>query len=526
MTRKNHYIPAALFLALSAGEMLSGCIENDIPYPRIPQMILSIAAEGESREANIDSIAFGVTVYLDEDTDIENVSFSDFTFTEGAEADPNLLEGTYDLSKPLIVSLTRYQTYDWEIRAVQDIERIFRVKGEIGQSVIDPVAKRVVVTMPTGTDLSKLTLTEVKLGPVGITTLTPNLVPGPLDLSYPMRVAVMCHGRTEYWTIYAETTDLLVTTSADAWSQVVWVYGEGPADGTPGVRYRDSESSEWTEVPASEILGTPSNFSCCIHGLAPLSQYTVQAYSGEDMGNEVEVTTEATADIPDGDFEQWSKTDKGMWNPWNEGGLQYWDTGNQGSFTVRVNLTEPSEHTATGSGLSAQLSTKFVAVFGIGKLGSGSIYTGKFAKLDGMNGVLNFGQPWTLRPTKLKGFYQYQGGSIDYATEEYNSLKGLPDTCHIYVALTDWTAPYEIRTNPSNRQLFDKNAPYIIGYGELLKAGTMDSFEAFEIPIEYKSTSAVPSYLQITCTSSKYGDFFTGSTGSILWVDQFSFGWD
>ncbi len=105
-------------------------------------------------------------------------------------------------------------------------------------------------------------------------------------------------------------------------------------------------------------------------------------------------------------------------------------------------------------------------------------------------------------------------------------MKGRPDTCFIYVALTDWTAPYEIRTNPKNRNLFDPNASYVIGYGKMQYSGTMDDWQEFEIPISYRSTSKVPTYIQITAATSKYGDYFTGGNGAVLWVDQFSLGWD
>lgn len=32
--------------------MSGGCIENDLPYPSIPQHILALAAEGESRASS------------------------------------------------------------------------------------------------------------------------------------------------------------------------------------------------------------------------------------------------------------------------------------------------------------------------------------------------------------------------------------------------------------------------------------------------------------------------------------------
>ncbi len=512
----------------AACAMLAGCIENDIPYPRITQNILAIAAEGELKSAYIDSIAFEATVYLEETVDIQNVRFTEYRISPEGTSDPDLLEGTYDLTQPLFVTLSRFQDYNWEIKAVQEIERYFQVKGEVGSSVIDPVGHRVVVNVLEGTDLSNLTLERVKLGPAGITTITPGLKPGPLDLSYPLRVEVECFGRTEIWTIYAQYTEAVVTTTAaDAWSRVVWVYGQGPADVKNSIQYRLASSEEWVTVPESLITQTQGEFYAAIPHLQPLTEYVVRTVSGDNIGNEITVTTQATADIPNGDFENWCQIGKGQWCPYPENGEKFWDTGNKGSMTMGVNLTVPSTHTPTGSGYAAECSTKFVG-FGatVGKLGAGSIFTGEYLRTDKTNGVLGFGRPWNLRPTKLKGFYQYSAKPIDYADESMKSMIGKPDTCHIYVALTDWTAPYEIRTSPSARQLFDKNASYVIGYGEMQYSGEMSAYREFEIPITYRSTSRVPTYLQITCSTSKYGDYFTGGSGSVLYIDQLSFDYD
>lgn len=506
--------------------MLTGCIKNDIPYPRIPQNIISLVAEGEARSASINSETNEVTVYLEETVDIQNVKFVNYEYSEGATSEPDLLEGSYNLTNPIIVTLYKYYDYDWTIKAEQTIERYFSIEGQIGESVIDDIAKRVIVTMPEGTDLKDLTLQQIKLGPAGITTMSPDLKPGKIDLSYPLRVAVECFGRTEYWTIYVELSELVVSTSrVDAWSEVVWAYGDGPSDVKNGFQYREASSSDWIDVPMSLVTQVQGAFSCYIPHLKPLTEYVVRAVSGNDKGNEVKVTTQATADLPDGDFENWCQIGKVIF-PYAEVGEQFWDTGNTGSATLGQNLTVPSDHTPTGSGKSAECTTKFVGIVGIGKLGAGSLFTGKFRKVDGTNGILDFGRPWILRPTKLKGYFQYKGKNIDYASSELSVLKGRPDTCIIYVALTDWTAPYEIRTNPKNRILFDKDASYVIGYGQMQYSGTMDDFKEFEIDIKYKDTSKVPSYIQVTCATSKYGDYFTGGNGSVMWVDQFSFGWD
>lgn len=533
MSNNSHHLkgrfPLLSVLAILLGSLLSGCIKNDIPYPYITQMILAIAAEGQEKEAYIDSIAFEVNIYLEETTDIENVCFTEYRISTDGVSDPNLLEGTYDLSKPLAVTLSRFQDYTWEIIGHQEIERYFVVSGQIGESLIDPVAKRVVVTMPKSADLAHLTLESIKLGPAGITTLSPDIKPGPIDLEYPMNVEVTCHGRTQIWTLYAQFTDSPVTTTqVDAWSKVIWAYGAGPAEGNNGFEYHKVGESSWTKVPENCMVAKGSVFSCYIPHLEPLTEYVVRATSDDYVGEEITVKTDGTEDIPNGDFENWWRdtSNKNMWCPWAENGPRFWDTGNKGSNTLGESLTVPSDHTPTGSGLSVQCTTKFVGIGIAGKLGAGSIFSGEYLRTEGTNGVLAFGQPWTLRPTSLKGYYQYNAAPIDYASSDFKDLKGQPDTCHIYVALTDWTAPYEIRTKASDRQLFNKNASYVIAYGELVYSGHMSQYQPFEIKLNYRDTSRVPTYLQITATASKYGDYFTGGNGSVLYVDQFSFEWD
>ncbi len=521
---RNIYLCTAAVVSL----LIAGCIHNDLPYPKIPQNILSIAAKGQLNPARIDTTDYTVKITLDEEADIQAVQFTQFTYSPEAECNKNLLEGTWDLSVPMTVELTLYQSYRWMISAEQNIEYYFTVAGQIGETVIDAVGHRIIVNVPEKADLSKTEITSIKLGPRDITSLVPECKIGTIiDLSAPMKIDATAWGRTEDWTIYAQRTESVVSTTAvDPWSMVVWAYGEGPADATNYFEYCEDGSSTWIRVPNADTTSKDGALSCCIKHLKPLTKYTVRACSGDNKGNEIAVTTQATEVLPDSDFEQWWQNGK-IWCPWSEGGTQFWDTGNTGAATLGESNVQPSDYVPAGlSGKSAELKTEFKGLFGIGKLAAGSIYTGSYKKTDGTNGILDFGRPWTLRPTKLRGYYQYTTGDIDYTNKEMEYLKGRPDTCHIYIAMTDWTAPYEIRTNPNNRQLFDKNASYVIGYGELCRGTSMESYEEFTIELDYHSTSKIPSYIMITCASSKYGDFFTGSTKSVLYVDQLSLDYD
>lgn len=523
MTRKL-FFPSALILVMLA--VLAGCIKNDLPFPKAPQLITSLVAVGESQPAVIDSAAYKVTVYLDEQTDIRSVSFSEFTYTEGADCSENLLEGVYDLSSPLVVTLSKWQTYQWSVNAVQDIERYFTVEGQFGQTVIDAVGRRVVVRVPESADLSKLLLTSVKLGQKDVSKMTPDLQPGPIDLSRPLRVSIETFGRVEDWTIYAEKTEVTVqTVSADAWSQVVWVYGMTAGGREPIFQYRLASDVTWTDVPASCVTSEGNMHTARIPHLEPMTDYVVRCISGEDLGEEINVTTQATRDLPNGDFENWWQSGKN-WYPYAEGGDPFWDTGNRGVTITGPSNVTPSDYTPDGTGRAARLESVFASVLGIGKLGAGSIFTGSFVRIDGTNGILAFGREWNLRPTRLRGFYQYNAATIDYVQDPYKSLKGRPDSCQVYIALTDWERPDTIRTNPRNRHLFDPNSSSIIAYGQMTVSETGTSYKPFEIELVYRSTSRVPRFLQITAAASKYGDFFTGGAGSVLFVDQFSLDYD
>lgn len=504
------------------------CIHNDLPYPKIQQNITSLSAVGESQPSQIDSSNLSVTVYLTENVDIYNVSFNNFEITPGAEVDPDLSEGTYNLSSPIVVTLTKYQSYQWLIKAFQNIERYFAVEGQIGESIIDAVGQSIILQVPYSLDIKALKVTDIKLGPSGHTVLSPAIIAGnSYDFSNPVRVDVTSWGRTEEWTIYVERVEQTVNTdNIEAWSQVIWAYGSCEADKKGSFQYKKSDSDNWLDIDPSWLTQTGGSLSCYIPHLEPITSYDVRAVSNGENGNVVTVKTEDTMILPDGSFDQWWLKDGKVWCPWDEGGTPYWDTGNTGAATLGQSNVVPTDHTVTGSGQAAELNTKFVGIFGIGKLGAGSIYTGSFKKVDGTNGILDFGRPFNLRPTKLKGYYQYKTKDIDYTNSEWSDLKGRPDTCHIYIALTDWTAPYEIRTNPNNRQLFNKDADYVIAYGELLYSGTMEDYAPFEIKLEYRDYFTNPTYLQITCAASKYGDYFTGANGAVLYVDEFSLDYD
>ena len=65
---------------------LTGCIENDIPYPVVELEILGVTGEGFT--ATIDRLNRKVTLALDETTDISRVRITSVSLTD--EAQPSI----------------------------------------------------------------------------------------------------------------------------------------------------------------------------------------------------------------------------------------------------------------------------------------------------------------------------------------------------------------------------------------------------------------------------------------------------
>ena len=254
------------------------------------------------------------------------------------------------------------------------------------------------------------------------------------------------------------------------------------------------------------------------------TEYVCRAVAGvDDYGDEITFQTTEAIPLAGGTFDDWSQDGK-VWNPWASGATPFWDTGNKGATTLGDSNSAPTDDIWSGksSGKAAMLESKFVGIGMAGKLAAGNLFVGKYVATDGTNGILDFGQPYSAYPIRLKGYYKYLPKTIDNASNEYAYLKGVSDTCSIFIAVGDWDSPIEIRTNPNNRKLFDKNDKHVIAYGEFVSGAPVAVYKELNIELEYRATNRKPTYIILVCSASKYGDFFTGASGSVLYVDEFS----
>lgn len=517
-------------ICAAATAVWTGCIENDIPYPKIQPNFTEFVVEGELRPAAIDSATRTVTVFLDEAVDIEAVKVLDWGITKDAIfPDSTLMNGTLDMRKPIEVTMSIYQDYVWTITAIQNIERYFTVASQIGTSEIDVENLTVKALVPKDQPLGAIEVRSLKLaGPDAI--YSPELVGEEVDFTNPVAVTVTEFGREKVWSISVEQTDVnVILTNVDAWTCVAWAYADAEVGKNNGFEYRLSTESEWTVVPKQNIVYDGGSFTARIGGLLPQTEYVVRATSDEEHSAEHKFTTGSIVQLPNNTFTDWFLDDK-LWCPWPIDGTAFWGTGNKGAIKFGTSNSTPITDMMSLTGYQgAQLKTEFKGIGLVGKLAAGNIFTGDFVGIDGTDGILAFGREFTERPTKLIVTIKYSNVNITHTSSsnpDFKYMKGQPDTCIVWCALADWNEQFEVRTKPADRKLFSRNDEGVIAYGEFTSGDAIDSYRTIEIPLEYVSTSRVPKYIIVTGSASKYGDYFTGGNGSTLYVKDVTLGYD
>ncbi len=352
--------------------------------------------------------------------------------------------------------------------------------------------------------------------------MTPDLAGKTVDFTQPVKVKVTEFGESAEWTISVGQTDVSVDIeSIDAWTKVAWVYVNAESGKENGVEYRLASEEEWTAAPDDWMTVSGGSITACLRHLQPMTEYVVRAFSGEDHTAELSFTTESEVQLPNSDFTQWWLNNK-VWNPWPKNGESFWDTGNRGAATLGQSNTIPLENSASATEYQgAVLQTKFIGVGVFGKLAAGNLFAGSYVRTEGTNGVLAFGREFSRRPTRLKARLKYATApisNVSTSNPNLSHMKGKPDTCIVWCALADWNEPFEIRTSPSNRQLFDRTDPHVIAYGEMTSGDSIEDFVDVVINFDYVATDRVPAYILLTASASKYGDYFTGGQGAVLTI--------
>ena len=325
------------------------------------------------------------------------------------------------------------------------------------------------------------------------------------------------------------TKDVVV---GDVWSSRAELRGEIIHETTEPLsfNYRKKGESNWTNVEA--VKGEDGvTFTAKLTGLEDGTEYQYQALAGNIPSAVVcSFTTEEAAQLPNSSFENWSTDGKVLLIYDRNNEAMFWDSGNHGSAKVGVNVTTNSTDFYVKGTQSIKLSSTSVGLPPLyEKFAAGNLFAGEYVYTDGTDGVLGFGRDFFSRPKALHGYVRYISGKVDNGDK---IAIGSQDQGIIYVALSDKeketepktgkSYPYIIRTK--SEELFDPSDKNIITYGEkvfMASTGGNGLIE-FTIELEYSSENRLrkPTSIVVVASSSRYGDFFAGSTGSTMWLDD------
>lgn len=554
--------------------LVASCaIENDIPYPVVNGSITDIRVEGQrppegssDTSAIIDAASKTVTLYVNDAVNISKLKITrlvvnpkdaeilidsalcdnpdKFPFSGFASLDsiPISSNTRVDFTNPVNFTIKTYQEYIWQVKVLQIIDRNIEVEGLIDYSIDENGEDASILTLyvnKEGHDLKNINITALDLG-----GSNGKVIPDPTtikDFTSPQEFVVQSSwGELRRWIVYVRliddedgsstpsTGDLTV----NAWSKHVFLEGK-TTDSSCSFEYVEQGGSSWKKVSAA-VSGETA--SAKIEGLKPATSYQCRLVnaSGNVLG-ESTFTTESATELYNGSFDDWYKSDK-TWYPVAQADFSkgsFWDTSNPGTTTgagalVNVNPTQGNSSVVhTVGGKSAELRSQYVV-----KFAAASLYSGSFGGLVDLNGAkINFGQPFDSRPTSLHGFFQYAPTNVSHVGKNQPSgtiSKGDPDVCSIYIALSKKVLTVD-NTN-LNSFIQYKTDPNVIAYGELPISqcvSTNGSWKEFTIDLEYK-TQEKPSdmYIIVVASASKYGDYFTGGDGSVLYLDDFELIYD
>lgn len=296
-----------------------------------------------------------------------------------------------------------------------------------------------------------------------------------------------------------------------------------------GLRYREGSSGEWKVVDINPTRAS-NQTEVKLTDLTLATLYQYQLIGGEVQDGkykfESEIfsfTTEAKFDIPYGDMESWYMNGKIPEIGISTKGHDFWDTGNHGSANYNYVLTQGSQE-FFHSGQSAKLHSQYA----IAKFAAGNLFVGEFVRTimtSPIGAEVSFGKEYNgSHPKALKFYAKYNPAPITYPGSDVkdSEFTNSPnDFGQVFVAIA--TAPSIVNTHDKN--YFNPEASNILGYGEITwkEEFASDNLEEVNIEIKYndRAKTQKATHIIIVCSASKYGDYFAGGKGSVLYVDDF-----
>ncbi len=290
--------------------------------------------------------------------------------------------------------------------------------------------------------------------------------------------------------------------------------------------YKASIAPNWTKATNSGSLTTYELATGFTAGNSYEYKYSVD---GVEQTGTLGFTTSGTQSIPYFDME-----DDGLscWTSSNSS-TSSWGSGNN---TFASSLCKQSTYSGMGGSYCAKLAGASVSLVDIA---AGNLFLGQFERPSLTSGTVYFGQSfdWTSRPTSFKFKYAASIGTVDAKYHSGAPLsKGDTDIARVFFAIVDWSGRHEVTSgtssptgvwDPETMTSVDKGN--IIGYAsQYITASTTGDMVESELTVYYYDTETKPSgdiSIVVSCATSAYGDYMTGSTSSVLYVDDFELGY-
>lgn len=299
-----------------------------------------------------------------------------------------------------------------------------------------------------------------------------------------------------------------------------------------GFYYRHEGETNWTYIegtPVSRSIPMNTEFTATPTGLHEGWKYEYAAAYNRKQSVLILTQSTIAPQLPNAGFENWQTSTPML--VYASGESMFWDTGNHGSSKMSKNVTTPATEIKHSGSYSAKLQSQFVGFGTIGRFAAGNIFIGEYLKTDGTDGVLGWGRPFTYSPRELRGYIKYTPATVGYTDNGApDIIKGQLDKGIIYIALLDSDKntqgdssypDYPVVVRTKDAHLFKKDAANVIAYGELVldKATEGSGMVEFTIPLTYYRQKK-PTYIMVTASASKGGDYFAGADGSVMYLDD------
>ena len=357
------------------------------------------------------------------------------------------------------------------------------------------------------------------------------------------------------------STGLAASSVFEIWAKHATLHADVDAETAAGATIEFAysyDNSTWNRAAAVADAASEGSYKAEIKGLEPGKTYTYKLMiNDEQVGDALQFTTEDAPNLPNASFEYASTVAGASYYKFYdpncgvaEGQTMFWGSGNgegsegvNGSASMNIVITYIDTNDKVHGNQSVLAETSSMAGF----LAAGNLFTGQFNGLVGTSGgKVNFGRPWTSRPSALKIWCKYKTGKIDIINNNNLGVSTSDyDRAQIKVAIGTWNyktyggtkeSPVHINTTDEKTFVDFYTDPSTVANGDIIiyndgysinkaaKVGaTTSTWVEYVIPLNYHTLTAYPTHIVISCAASQFGDYFTGYDGSQLWLDHFEF---